>query len=430
MMLLAASLVTYGILALVTPSSYASISVEALDDGLNSLSAELESIKYDDAGERIVAFCNKYSTNAVLIDPDGVPKLLYFPSEGELLSGMAYSDVIVEDNIDIYPSGSENPIYFSPSEGAVIDDITPSDESSLHSSFSFSDRQGVYTLRVNPQKYRVNAVSQAFAKTAPWLLLAVLIFSSLCSFFYTRFMDKLRKANAALERDIEFKREQEVERLAFFSAVSHELKTPITVLKGQLTGMLDGVDVYRDRDKYLARALTVTGRMEGMVQELLTVTRLETLPPNDGTANLSALLKKSLELYDELIQQNDRKLRVEIAEDVRVRGDEALLSKALDSILSNAVFYSLEGAELFVTLTRQGSHAVLNVTNGGVTIPEEALPHLFEPFFRVEKSRSRATGGSGLGLYLVKLIFDRVNAEYEIENVEKGVRFTGRFVSI
>ncbi len=159
---------------------------------------------------------------------------------------------------------------------------------------------------------------------APWLLLAMLLFSAACAFFYSRYLARpivrlsgiaqsmaeldfgwqcqeqrrdeigvlgrsldhmaqqlsgalteLKQANDALRGEMEQERELERQRLAFFSAASHELKTPITILKGQLTGMLDGVDVYRDRDKYLARSLQVTGRMETLVQEILTISRME-----------------------------------------------------------------------------------------------------------------------------------------------------------
>lgn len=111
-------------------------------------------------------------------------------------------------------------------------------------------------------------------------------------------LTELKQANDALRGEMEQERELERQRLAFFSAASHELKTPITILKGQLTGMLDGVDVYRDRDKYLARSLQVTGRMETLVQEILTISRMESgaVASKLAPLDLSELVRQQLEL--------------------------------------------------------------------------------------------------------------------------------------
>ena len=85
----------------------------------------------------------------------------------------------------------------------------------------------------------------------------------------------LENANQALRSEVERERDLERQRMAFFHAASHELKTPVTILKGQLSGMLERVGVYRDRDKYLLRSLQVTGRMENLVQEMLAISRME-----------------------------------------------------------------------------------------------------------------------------------------------------------
>ena len=91
---------------------------------------------------------------------------------------------------------------------------------------------------------------------------------------------------------------------------------------------------------------------------------------------------------------------------------------------STSALYSPEGAEIRVTAAARGAWAVLTVENTGARIPAEALPHLFEAFYRAEPSRSRATGGSGLGLYLVRMIVERHGGTCRIENSADGVRFT------
>ena len=100
-----------------------------------------------------------------------------------------------------------------------------------------------------------------------------------------------------------------------------------------------------------------------------------------------------------------------------------LLEKAIHNILSNAIRHSPVGAEVFIHLTA----SALTVTNTGAQIPAEDLPILFTPFYRVEKSRNTATGGSGLGLYLVTNILELHGFQYRIENTEIGVAFTMEF---
>ena len=112
---------------------------------------------------------------------------------------------------------------------------------------------------------------------------------------------------------------------------------------------------------------------------------------------------------------------------ISVTGDPSLLGKAVGNLLSNAALYSPDGAEVRVWCGLLEGSPALTVENTGAHIREEALPHLFEPFYREEGSRNRSTGGSGLGLYLVKVILDRHGAACTIENTAEGVRAAVRF---
>ena len=339
---------------------------------------------------------------------------------------------------------------------------------------TFADRAETYQLLVVPPMRLANQAVEALNRAAPCLALALLAFSLLCAVGYSRYLARpivrissiagrmaeldfqwkcgetrrdeigalgrsldemaerlsaalaeLEEANAALRGDMERARELERQRLAFFSAASHELKTPVTILKGQLSGMLDGVGVYRDREKYLARSLQVAGRMEALVGELLAVSRME----SDGASRreaveLSALTAEKLAQDAELLEQRGMTAVEALEPGLLVEGERALLGRAVENLLSNAALYSPEGAEIRVTAAARGAWAVLTVENTGARIPAEALPHLFEAFYRAEPSRSRATGGSGLGLYLVRMIVERHGGTCRIENSADGVCFT------
>ena len=129
-----------------------------------------------------------------------------------------------------------------------------------------------------------------------------------------------------------------------------------------------------------------------------------------------------------MLEQRAQRLVSRLTPGTAVTGDPSLLGKAVGNLLSNAALYSPEGAEVRVWCGLLEGRAALTVENTGAHISEEALPHLFEAFYREEGSRSRATGGSGLGLYLVKMILDRHGAACKIENTVEGVRATVSFL--
>ena len=246
------------------------------------------------------------------------------------------------------------------------------------------------------------------------------------SYELKRTLDLLQDANEKLRKEMEKEREQERQRRNLFTSISHELKTPITILKGEIGGMIDEVGDYKDRDAYLGSAYKWTETLEKLVSEILTITRLE--------GEKMHLEMKQLvlgELVEEIIQEhmplaNNQGVQIEkiILPDVVIQADESQLKMAISNVINNAIFYSGPNEQVFVKLQKVNDFAMLLVTNTGVQIEQEALENLFNPFYRIDKSRNRHTGGSGLGLFIVKNILELHGFEYGIENVENGVQFT------
>ena len=242
-------------------------------------------------------------------------------------------------------------------------------------------------------------------------------------------MTDLKSANEKLQADIERERALEQAQLDFFSAVSHELKTPITVIKGQTEGMILNIGDYQDRNKYLARSLEVINTMENMVQEILTVSRMKSskVGLKKETIPFSDMLKQEYALFEDLIVQKGIEWNESITPNLCVVGDKALLQKAINNLVSNAIAYSPQDSAIYLTAFSENGTVRFLLENTGVHIPDSELPKLFDAFYRVEHSRNKGTGGSGLGLYIVKTILEQHQAEYRIENTKRGVLFTIRF---
>ena len=238
-------------------------------------------------------------------------------------------------------------------------------------------------------------------------------------------MLELQEANAQLKTDIEKERELERQRMDFFGAASHELKTPLTVLKGHLSGMLNGVVGYENHSKYLQRSLAVTEKMEVLIRELLYISRIEKNKTSIQFANIdfAELLRTVIAELTDFISEKKLSLHINIPDRVSCPLDRAEMERAIQNILINAIRYSPDGEQVIVTVTETNTIISCSIENTGVKIPETTICHLFEPFYRVDISRNSATGGTGLGLYIVRGILENHNAEYGIKNTENGVCF-------
>ena len=235
-------------------------------------------------------------------------------------------------------------------------------------------------------------------------------------------IEELRVANKELQNDIQKEKEREKLQTQFFRAVSHELKTPLTIIKGELEGMLYGVGEYKDKNKYLKHSLKVADEMENLIKEILSVAMIkdENFKMKEEDFNISKMLEKISKKHNGLAEDKKIEIIPDIQESYNYKGDERLLEKAISNIVGNAITYSPSKAKVFITFKDN----IINIENTDIHIEEENLKQLFDPFFRIDKSRSRNTGGSGLGLYIAKTVFDYHNIQYKIENTKRGVLFT------
>lgn len=217
------------------------------------------------------------------------------------------------------------------------------------------------------------------------------------------------------ERDLEDKRQQ------FVSAASHDLKTPLALIGGYAEAIAQDISP-EENARYLAAIEQETDRMNGLVREMLDYTRLDRTDElkNRKTLNLTALVRDVLTEYAPLFEK--RRLTTDIADGVRIRGDETLLRRAVGCLLENAAKYSPENGRVSVRLTNSRNH-LLTVENDCEPIPEDELPRLFEMFYRGDKARDRA-GGHGLGLAILQKILALHGLTCRAENIKGGVRFT------
>lgn len=237
-------------------------------------------------------------------------------------------------------------------------------------------------------------------------------------------LDELKTANARLKSDMEKEQEEERKRTAFFAAASHELKTPVTILKGHLGGMIQNIGAYVNRDYYLKRSYEVTETMEDMVKEILTVSRMEsgTWEAVKKRVDLAELVRLQTAEVLELLEEKKMQLEMEVPEHLYAFADASMMIKVFRNLLINAIRYSPKSARIHIFMQEQRDNLLFYMANTGVQIPEEALPQLFNAFYRVETSRNRKSGGSGLGLYIVRMILEAHHGVYGASNCRNGVR--------
>ena len=239
--------------------------------------------------------------------------------------------------------------------------------------------------------------------------------------------DELERLSVSLNRMIE-RLDDAFQHINRFSAdASHELRTPLTILQLELEGIAQSHRLNPSLTDQIGSALEETHRMSHIVESLLAISRLDAgeAKMEMTRLDLGQLAASTTEQMRLLAEEKSIRLTSTVASEVHVEGDRSHLQQVVVNLVANAIKYTQEGGEVEMRVRRKANAAVLEVSDNGAGIPDYALPHVFERFYRADKARSRASGGAGLGLAIVKAICTAHGAELKVSSKEgKGSVFS------
>lgn len=228
----------------------------------------------------------------------------------------------------------------------------------------------------------------------------------------------IRMSQNMKEKQLRLEQERQI-RQEFFSNASHELKTPLTSIRGYVelleSGMAENPEI---RSDFLKRIKKENMRMTSLVEDILMISRLES-----GGAKAEIVNLKVKELVEEAVSslimqaaERDIIIHTECRQNFTIQADRRQMAELFTNLIGNAVKYNKEGGAVWVKIWKEEGDLLLTVRDNGVGIPKESLDRIFERFYRVDKGRSRKQGGTGLGLSIVKHVVNFYNGTVQVES--------------
>ena len=445
---------TYFFISKLLPTTYSNFVNSATEKAAMHLVEQMTDFdNIDDCKNEITDFSAKTNAAFWIEDTNGC---IIYPNEASIETSTVSADQTVtfdedESFVDMQPSGTTTTNFYP---------ITLKNGTT-------------YTLAVQTDLFVVQQATKVLLSILPYVILMIFVLSLLCSWLYTRYITRpivrlskiskqmaelnfssqcnttredelgcltqnlnslsaslstalndLQTANQQLKTDIEKEQALEQQRVDFFSAASHELKTPLTILKGHLAGMLNGVSGYENHKEYMERSLAVVDRMEKLVKELLYISKAEgTRKSEYKTVDFAEVFRVQIATVADLLEEKKQSLEANIPDRLYCEAEQVQMERAIQNILVNAIRYSPSGELIRISLSEINDTIRGGIENTGVHISGDAIPHLFDAFYRTDTSRNRNTGGTGLGLYIVRKIMEMHHAKYGISNTSKGVLF-------
>lgn len=242
---------------------------------------------------------------------------------------------------------------------------------------------------------------------------------------------QLRRTNIELERDIEEKSKIDEMRKSFISDVSHELKTPIALIQGYSEGLLENVNNDEESKKFYAEViLDETNKMDKLVKQLLELMKLEYGKREfDNTKfNIVELEKEVVRKSQLMLEEKQVEVQFKTPEEIKVLADDFYIEQVITNYLTNAIKHVKEvNGEKYIqienTINIEKNKVRIKIFNTGDIIEEEQLTRIWNRFYKIDKSRNRNEGGTGIGLSFVKAIMNNYGNSYGVINHDNGVEF-------
>lgn len=237
---------------------------------------------------------------------------------------------------------------------------------------------------------------------------------------YHRLLDTI----ITLEKKMDEVKKAEQEKLDFLLLASHELKTPVTAVRGMIDGMLYNIGIYKDRDTYLKECQAVLENLTNLICSILETSKLDAAAAAQNKTAIPAgdLLRKVMADYSAIAQSRNLNISLQTEPDFQVIVSAELIQKVLSNVLSNAVKYTDEGKNIRIYL--RGKSVIIE--NECIPLSQNELSHIGEPFYHPDGQDSHADS-TGLGLYFTDRILSACNLQYSFLPYENGMRFTLNF---
>ena len=242
---------------------------------------------------------------------------------------------------------------------------------------------------------------------------------------------QLRSTNIELEKDIEEKSQIDEMRKSFISDVSHELKTPIALIQGYSEGLLENVNSDEESRKFYAEViLDETNKMDKLVKQLLELMKLEygKREFNDTEFNIVELEKEVVRKSKVMLEERNVEVEFETEDEINVTADDFYIEQVISNYLTNAIKHvkEVDGKKIIrITnkINKKNNKVRISVFNTGDNIAEENINRIWNRFYKIDESRNRNDGGTGIGLSFVKAIMNNYKNDYGVINKEDGVEF-------
>jgi signal transduction histidine kinase len=238
-------------------------------------------------------------------------------------------------------------------------------------------------------------------------------------------MTSLKLANAKLEEDIEKERKLERMRKEFIAAVSHELKTPISLIDGYAVGLKDNIFEGEEKDYYLDIIIDEAEKMGNLVSDMLDLSYLESgsFKLKKEEFNLTELIEETMKKYEAIFEERKAEISMNIIDTVPVNADWNRLEQVFTNFITNALRHVNEGGTIYVNMLEKEEGIIIEIENTGSTVPDKDLMKIWGKFYKTDKARTRKLGGTGIGLSIVKNILVHHGYDFGAENTDKGVKF-------
>ena len=230
--------------------------------------------------------------------------------------------------------------------------------------------------------------------------------------------DEIGTLSAAFNQMAQSIQQEDEAQKSFLATVSHELRTPISYVKGYSEAIQSGLITLEKCDEAISLIARESARMERLTNELMQLARKEeSILTESDSLVLAEIIRDALSLLEQKITLKKILIKQQLNEDLIVVGDEQKLKQVFINIIENALHYSKEQATVWIESKQLNNKVQIVILDEGIGIPTEDLPYITERFYRVNKARSRADGGSGLGLSIVEQIMKQHQGNIKIESV-------------